>query len=103
VKIYLQGAAFAALAYAIAQPAWADEVVVANENSDTGILGQIVVAQATPAAPDSTPTAVSALAQAATTVVAQAATSAPEQVLVTAFKRETLLQETPIAIAVVNT
>src|ERR1700704_1533849 len=39
----------------------------------------------------------------APTVVAQATTSAPEEVLVTAFKRETLLQQTPIAIAVVNT
>ena len=74
---------------------------MANENSDAGILGQIV-AQATPTTPASTPTAASALAQ-ATTAVAQAATSAPEEILVTAFKRETLLQQTPIAIAVVNT
>ena len=64
MKIYLQGAAFAALAYAMAQPAWAGDAVVANENSDAGILGQIAV---------------------------------------TAEKRETDLQKTPIAIPVLNT
>ena len=100
MKNYLQGAAFAALAYAVAQPAWAGDAPAPVEVTPPNpalTIGRhqaddqktIVVAQATPAS--------------APTTVAQAATSAPEEVLVTAFKRETLLQETPIAIAVVNT
>jgi iron complex outermembrane receptor protein len=150
LKTYLQGAAIAVLGYAMVQPAYAGEAVVANENAGAGVLEQvqlttekreiglqktpiaisvvntqtiedhhdlvlaaevappnpalpvgrrqaddqktIVVAQATPAAPASAPI-----------VVAQAETSGPEQVIVSAFKRETLLQDTPIAIAVVST
>ena len=102
MKIHLQGAAFAALAYALAQPAWAGEAAAPVEVTPPNpalTMGRpqadeqnTIVAQAAPAAPASAPI-----------VVAQAATSGPEEILVTAFKRETLLQQTPIAIAVVNT
>jgi len=112
-RTLLQGAALAALAYALAQPAWAAEgaLVVDNSNAGEGAMivdntkpnelgtvietsEKVLVAQAAPSVPAS-PTL--QLAQ------GTAMPPDPETVVVTATKRETFLQDTPIAIAVVNT
>ena len=95
----LQGAAFAALACAIVQPAWAGEVAVDNNDNSAGVLAQVVVTQ-----PIMVAQAAPGVAAAAAPVqVAQGTMSTPEQVLVTATRRETLLQDTPIAISAVST
>src|SRR6185436_515489 len=110
-RTLLQGAALAALAYALAQPAWAAEgaLVVDNSNAGEGAMivdntkpnelgtvietsEKVLVAQAAPSVPAS-PTL--QLAQ------GTAMPPDPETVVVTATKRETFLQDTPIAIAVV--
>jgi len=117
--IYLQGAAVAVLSYAMAQSAWAGETTVAaDQNTAPGILNvqrllDLADGQATPDVLASAPLQV---AQATTTQTAPAPvqpaqgmaapvvdTSEPEAVIVTATRRETFLQETPISLAVVGT
>src|SRR6185503_6703156 len=98
-------AAFAVLAYALTQPAWAAEtaaVVDAPADVVTTATGETVatstapsptlLAQNTPAGPPTAPT-----------MLAQAEDTGPENVIVSATRRETFLQDTPIAIAVANT
>ena len=111
MKTYLlQGAAIAALACAMAQPAYADEPASADAAQVANTLDQIVVtrpsaalaatmvAQATPATPPIV------LAQGGAPIqVAQGNPEFPEQVIVSATRRETFLQDTPIAISAIST
>jgi iron complex outermembrane receptor protein len=99
----LQGAAIAALASFLAPAAWAAEQPASNatpaieqsKDKSDGKASQkeedrkIVVAQATPAS-------------ASVGAVATAVAGEAEQVVVSAFKRETLLQNTPVAISVAS-
>ncbi len=101
----------AALACAMAQPAWADETApieasaVFKQLDEVAVTpGTLVVAQATSASPASAATSSQVMpAQGGAPVqVAQAMTDFPEQVVVSATRRETFLQDTPIAISAVS-
>jgi len=99
-RIYLQGVAIAALSYAMMQSVWAGEATPpAEDNADNGGL-RAALAQATPDPPASAPLQV---AQGATTPTGTPSEEETESVIVTAFRRETLLQDTPISLGVINT
>jgi iron complex outermembrane recepter protein len=109
----LQGVAIAALSCAMAHQAIAAEAAsTVDETADSSML-EIAraaerlseatrVAQATPAAPASAPVQVAQAMPMATTPVVEAEGD-PEAIVVTAFRRETFLQDTPISLGVINT
>jgi iron complex outermembrane receptor protein len=97
-------------------PAWAGEVAVDNNDNSAGVLGQVLVTPRKQTNPQETLVASAATsnetlialaapqpAASASVQVAQAAMQEPEAVIVTATKRETFLQDTPIAITAVST
>jgi iron complex outermembrane receptor protein len=110
----LQGVAIAALACAVAQPARADEpapidaAVVSNQLDQIAVSpAKVLVAEATASAPASDNTARQPIVLAQTGAappaqMTQASTAEPEKVVVTATRRETFLQDTPIAITAVG-
>ena len=93
------------------ESAWADEIAVDNSDNTAGVIGQVLVsgqnqllvAQATRQPGPGTIQVAQGAAQAPIQVAQAAMMTAPEQVLVTATRRETLLQDTPIAISAVST
>ena len=110
----LQGVAIAALSCAMAHQAIAAEAAsTVDEPADSGMLeiGRAAerleeatrVAQVTPGAPASAPVQVAQAMPTQMPAPVVQAEGEPEAVIVTAFRRETLLQDTPISLGVIST